>query len=69
MVQLKRTPSTGAGASALEARPSQTWEPIAPDTDQAYTLRQMARAWKCLGQEITEDDVPLSVDPDDYPLF
>jgi hypothetical protein len=45
------------------------WEPIVPDTGRAYIVGQMAQAWTSLRREITEDDVPLSVDPDDYPLF
>jgi hypothetical protein len=48
---------------------SETWEPVVPDTGQAYTVQQMAQAWKAIGRPVTEDDVPLSVDPDDYPLF
>jgi hypothetical protein len=58
----------------LEPRPTDElilnpWEPIVPDADRAYTVEQMAQAWKSIGREITKDDVPLSVDPDEYPLF
>jgi hypothetical protein len=69
LVQFRQAGSTQAGVSAPKARPSEAGEPIVPDTDHAYTVEQMARAWKSLGRAITEDDVPLSVDPDDYPLF
>ncbi len=42
---------------------------VIPDTDRAYSVHQMARAWQAISSPITEDEVPLSVDPDDYPLF
>jgi hypothetical protein len=45
------------------------WEPVVPDTDQAYTVQEMARAWQAIGKPVPEDDAALSVDPDDYPLF
>lgn len=48
--------------------PPARWEPIIPDTDECYTVRQMAKAWKAIAQSIRQDDVPLSVDPDDYAL-
>src|SRR5260370_84752 len=44
-------------------------EPLVADTDHAYTIEQMAQAFRAVGRPITEDDVELSVDPDDYPLF
>jgi len=68
LVLLTRTDPTQE-VRLLQARPPEPWEPIVPDADHAYTVGEMARAWKSLGREITEDDVPLSVDPDDYPLF
>jgi hypothetical protein len=44
--------------------------PVVPDTDRTYTMEQMAQAWQAIGRQVSEDDdVPLSVDPDDYPLF
>jgi hypothetical protein len=49
--------------------PPEAWEALVPDTDRAYTVQQMAQAWKASGQPIPEDDAALSVDPDDYPLF
>jgi uncharacterized protein (TIGR04255 family) len=69
LVQLKRTDPTEWDAGTPEERISEPWEPFVPDTDQACTVQQMAQAWKAIGQPVTEDDVPLSVDPDDYPLF
>ena len=39
------------------------------DTDQPFTVQQMAHAWKTISKPIPEDDVSISVDPDDYPLF
>ncbi len=48
---------------------AESWQPIVPDTDGAYTVQQMARAWKAIGRQVVEDEIPLSVDPDDYPLF
>ncbi len=44
-------------------------ESVIPDADRAYSVHQMARAWQAISSPITEDEVPLSVDPDDYPLF
>ena len=42
---------------------------VLADTDQPQTMQQMAQAWKAGTKPIPENDVPLSVDPDDYPLF
>jgi hypothetical protein len=69
LVQLKRTDPAEGEADTPEEQVSETWEPVVPDTGQAYTVQQMAQAWKAIGRPVTEDDVPLSVDPDDYPLF
>ena len=44
-------------------------DPVVADTDQPFSVQQMAQAWKAISKPIPEDDVPLSVDPDDYPLF
>ncbi len=44
-------------------------EPVVADTDRAYSVHQMAQAWQAISSPLTADDVPLSVDPDDYPLF
>ena len=68
LVQLKRSVPAPEAGLAPERGP-ETGEPVAADTDRAYTVEQMARAWAAIGRPITEDDVPLSVDPDDYPLF
>jgi hypothetical protein len=46
-----------------------TLESVVPDTDRAYSVHQMARAWQAIGQPVAEDEIPLSVDPDDYLLF
>jgi hypothetical protein len=64
LTELPKKDGSSAGSPALEG-----WEPVAPDTDRAYTVQQMARAWEAIGKPITKDDVPLSVDPDGYPLF
>jgi hypothetical protein len=48
---------------------AETRQPVVPDTARAYSFQQMARAWKSIGRQVAEDEVPLSVDPDDYPLF
>lgn len=69
LVQLKRTDRAEDEEGPPEERVSETWEPIVPDTDRPCTVQEMARAWEALGKPITTDDVPLSVDPDDYPLF
>lgn len=42
--------------------------PITVDTNQACTVLQMAHAIGEIAKPAPED-VPLSVDPDDYPLF
>ena len=48
---------------------AESWGPVVADTDQPRTLQQMAQAWKTVAKPIPADDIPLSVDPDDYPLF
>ena len=48
---------------------AESWGPVFADTDQPYTMQQMAQAWKAVTKPIPEDDIPVSVDPDDYPLF
>lgn len=53
----------------LDTHNSETWESMIPDTDQSRTLQQMSQAWKSIGRPMVEDDISLSVDPDDYPLF
>ncbi|MCI0461577.1 MAG: hypothetical protein L0Z62_31900 [Gemmataceae bacterium] len=53
----------------VEEGGSETWEPVVPDADLAYTTEQMAQAWQRLSRPLAEDDAALSVDPDDYPLF
>jgi hypothetical protein len=47
----------------------ESWGPVVADTDQSYTVQQMAQAWKAVTKPIPEGDNRLSVDPDDYPLF
>jgi hypothetical protein len=44
-------------------------ESITPDTDVPLTVSQMAQAFRSLGTPAKAEDVPLRVDPDDYPLF
>lgn len=48
---------------------AEAWGPVIADTDQPRTMQQMAQTWKAVAKAIPEDDIPLSVDPDDYPLF
>jgi hypothetical protein len=43
--------------------------PVVADTDQAYTVQQMAQVWKAVTKPIPENGSLLSIDPDDYPLF
>lgn len=69
LVQLKRISPEGCDAGTAEPRLSETWESVVPDTNRVYTVEQMAKAWNAIGRPISEDDVPLSIDPDDYPLF
>jgi hypothetical protein len=69
LVQLTRTDPAGCEAGPTEDSASETWESVVPDTDYSCTAQQMARAWRAITRPLPEDDVPLSVDPDDYPLF
>jgi hypothetical protein len=69
LVKLEPTNLEDTGAGNSEDRTPETLESIVPDTDRAYTVEQMARAWQTIGRPITEDDAALSIDPDDYPLF
>ena len=41
--------------------------PVVADSQQSYTVSQMAHAWKAVAKPILEEDARLSVDPDDYP--
>ena len=68
-VQVARVEPARRKPDIGESRTREAMERIVPDTDKAYTVQQMARAWELLGKPITEDDTSLSVDPDDYPLF
>jgi hypothetical protein len=43
--------------------------PVIADTNQPRTMQQMAQAWNAITRPIPDADIPLSVDPDDYPLF
>ena len=54
---------------AAAEQKAESWGPVSADTDQPYTMQQMAQAWKRITKPIPEDDIRLSVDPDDYPLF
>jgi hypothetical protein len=54
---------------AYFCRSAESRDLVEADTDRAYTVQQMASAWRTISQPIVEDDVPLTVDPDDYPLF
>ena len=47
----------------------EAWGPMVADTDQPSTVPQMAQAWQAFTEPIRDEDTPLSVDPDDYPLF
>lgn len=49
--------------------PSESLEPITPDTEVALTVTEMAERLDKLGTRTTQAEVELSVDPDDYPLF
>lgn len=42
---------------------------LTADTDDTYTVEQMARAWRTIARGITQSGAELSADPDDYPLF
>jgi hypothetical protein len=57
------------GGLRNEGNQSAGTEPIAPDSDVPLTVAQMAEAFDKLGTPTTQQDVELSVDPDDYPLF
>jgi hypothetical protein len=69
LVQLKRTDPGAWEVGTPGERVPETEEPVVPDTDRVYTTQQMAQAWKAIGRPVKEDDVPLSVDPDDSTLF
>jgi hypothetical protein len=43
--------------------------PVVANTAEPHTVQQMAQAWNAVARPIPANDVPLSVDPDDYPLF
>jgi hypothetical protein len=61
IVQLKRAISAESDTLEQEA-------PVA-DTNRPYTVQQMAQAWGMISKPVPEDDVSITVDPDDYPLF
>lgn len=42
---------------------------IVADTDIPMTVQELAELLHRIGKPTTEQDVELSVDPDDYPLF
>jgi hypothetical protein len=42
---------------------------VTPDTDVAMSVTQMAEAFGKLGTVTTQQEVELSVDPDNYPLY
>lgn len=44
-------------------------EAVHADTDQALSVQQMAEAWRAISKPVRNDNVSLSVDPDDFPLF
>jgi hypothetical protein len=69
VVQFNLTHPAGEEAGTLEQWKPEAWEPIVPDTDRTYDTQQMKQAWEAIGREVTEDDLPLSFDPDDHPLF
>ncbi len=60
---------TGHAELVVTVAPQKNREPIGPDTDRAYTVEQMAQAFRAVGQPITEDHGARSFDPDEYPLF
>jgi hypothetical protein len=51
------------------AMPSDDDLDIVPDTDQAMTIEEMAEAFRRIGTPTECEDVELSFDPDDYPLY
>ena len=51
-----------------EETPSEELETITPDTDQVLTVAQMAEALRAFAKPTTKKDIPLAIDPDDYPL-
>ncbi len=38
-------------------------------TEQGRTNEEMARAFDAISRPVAQESVPLSIDPDDYPLF
>jgi hypothetical protein len=52
-----------------EDRMASPCESVVPDTDRTYSVHQMAQAWNAISLPASTDEIPLSVDPDDYPLF
>lgn len=40
--------------------------PVVADTDQSYSMQQMAQVWSSVAKPIPEEETPLAVDPDDY---
>jgi hypothetical protein len=55
--------------TVVRIEPVEAQGPVVADTDQPRTMQQMAQAWKAVSEPITDDDLSVSVDPDDYPLF
>ncbi len=43
--------------------------PLCADTDLPNTMQQMALSWKSVSQPARAEEVAISIDPDDYPLF
>ncbi len=49
--------------------PLETLERVVADTPAVMSVGEMARRFDALGTVTTQNDVELSVDPDDYSLF
>ena len=54
-------------ASEGRERSSRKAESFVPDTDEAHTADQMARAWQTITKPLPVDDTQVSVDPNDAP--
>ncbi len=48
---------------------TESLRPVVADNDQPHTVPPMAHAWNVVAGPILDDEIALSVDPDDYPLF
>ena len=44
-------------------------EQASADSDRPLTNQQMAKAWRTISKPAAVDEIRLSIDPDDYPLY